>query len=83
MDAKRTKGRRRGGTDGRRDDAGSVSGGGREPVAGLTPAGLGLGAVGIAITVLGLWLVARGDITAAPLLLVLAYVVIFPLALTR
>jgi hypothetical protein len=83
MDSKRTEGRRRGGTGRKPVDAGRVHGGGREPVEGWTPVGLGLGAVGIATTVLGLWLVARGDITAAPLLLVLAYLVIFPLALTR
>jgi hypothetical protein len=52
-------------------------------VAGWTPLGLGLGVAGIAVAILGLWLVTRGDITAAPLLLVLAYLVLFPLALTR
>jgi hypothetical protein len=51
--------------------------------AGLTPMGIGLGVAGVVVAILGLVLVARGDITAAPLLLVLAYLVLFPLALTR
>ncbi len=54
-----------------------------EVVAGLTPLGIGLGLAGVVITILGLWLTAQGDITAAPLLLVLAFLVLFPLALTR
>jgi hypothetical protein len=56
---------------------------GTELVRGLTPIGLGLGVAGVLVVVLGLWLVARGDMTAAPLLLVLAYLVLFPLALVR
>jgi hypothetical protein len=44
---------------------------------------LGLGGAGLVVTVLGLFLISRGDITAAPILLVLAYLVLFPLALTR
>jgi hypothetical protein len=39
--------------------------------------------MGVIVTAVGLFLISRGDITAAPLLLVLAYVVLFPLALTR
>ena len=54
-----------------------------EVVAGLTPLGIGLGLAGVVVTILGLWLTAQGDITAAPLLLVLAFLVLFPLALTR
>ncbi len=42
-----------------------------------------LGAAGLVCLVLGYWLLARGSITAAPLLLVLAYVVLLPLAIIR
>lgn len=57
--------------------------GSTELVPGLSPLGIGLGIAGVVVVVLGLWLVARGDMTAAPLLLVLAYLVLFPLALVR
>lgn len=40
-----------------------------------------LGAAGLASLTLGYWLLAQGSITAAPLLLVLAYVVFLPLAI--
>jgi hypothetical protein len=40
-----------------------------------------LGASGLAALTLGYWLLAQGSITAAPLLLVLAYVVLLPLAI--
>jgi len=40
-----------------------------------------LGAAGLAAVVLGYWLLARGSVTAAPLLLVLGYVVLMPLAI--
>ncbi|MGD2069843.1 MAG: hypothetical protein PVI57_14325 [Gemmatimonadota bacterium] len=40
-----------------------------------------LGLAGIVCLVLGYWLLARGSITLAPLLLVLGYVVLLPLAL--
>jgi len=40
-----------------------------------------LGVVGLLTLTLGYWLLAQGSITAAPLLLVLAYVVLLPLAL--
>ncbi|TVP59063.1 MAG: hypothetical protein EA351_02305 [Gemmatimonadales bacterium] len=50
---------------------------------GLTRAGLGLGAAGVLVAILGFWLIAQGSITAAPLLLVLAYLVLIPLALIR
>ncbi len=42
-----------------------------------------LGAAGVACLALGYWLLAQGSITAAPLLLVLAYVVLLPLAIIR
>lgn len=42
-----------------------------------------LGAVGVIVAIFALFMVSRGDITAAPILLVLAYLVLFPLALTR
>ncbi len=62
---------------------GGAGSGEREEVAGLTPVALGAGIGGVVVTVVGLVLIARGDITAAPILLVLAYLVLFPLALTR
>lgn len=40
-------------------------------------------AAGLATLVLGYWLLSQGSITAAPLLLVLAYVVLLPLAIIR
>ena len=40
-----------------------------------------LGAAGLLSLTLGYWLLAQGSITAAPLLLVLAYVVLLPLAI--
>lgn len=68
----------------RRDRRPAGSGGTTgEVIAGMTPLGIGLGLAGVVVTILGLWLTARGDITAAPLLLVLAFLVLFPLALTR
>jgi uncharacterized membrane protein len=42
-----------------------------------------LGAAGLLSLTLGYWLLAQGSITAAPLLLVLAYVVLLPLAIIR
>ncbi len=42
-----------------------------------------LGLAGLICLALGYWLLARGSITAAPLLLVLAYVVLLPLAIIR
>jgi hypothetical protein len=44
---------------------------------------LALGLLGVIVTVLGLVQVNRGDIILAPILLVVAYFVLFPLALTR
>jgi hypothetical protein len=40
-----------------------------------------LGGVGLVTMALGYWLLAQGSITAAPLLLVVAYVVLLPLAI--
>jgi hypothetical protein len=40
-----------------------------------------LGVAGVATLALGYWFLAGGSITAAPLLLVLGYVVLLPLAL--
>ena len=40
-----------------------------------------LGAGGLLCLTLGYWLLAQGSITAAPLLLVLAYVVLLPMAI--
>ena len=40
-----------------------------------------LGVAGLVVLGLGYWLLAQGSITAAPLLLVLAYVVLLPLAI--
>jgi hypothetical protein len=42
---------------------------------------LGLGVAGLVSLVLGYWLLAGGSITLAPLLLVLGYVVLLPLAI--
>ena len=39
-----------------------------------------LGAAGLVVLGLGYWLLAQGSVTAAPLLLVLGYVVLLPLA---
>lgn len=83
MDTKRRSDRRKGREERSRVREHAGSTGARDVVPGWTTAGVALGAAGVATAVLGLWLIARGDITAAPLLLVLAYVVIFPLALTR
>jgi hypothetical protein len=40
-----------------------------------------LGLAGLASLVAGYWLLSQGSITAAPLLLVLGYVVLLPLAI--
>lgn len=39
------------------------------------------GVAGLVCLTLGYWLLAQGSITAAPLLLVLAYVVLIPMAI--
>lgn len=42
-----------------------------------------LGGAGLVALTLGYWLLAQGSITAAPLLLVLGYVVLLPMAIIR
>ena len=42
-----------------------------------------LAGAGLLCLALGYWLLAQGSITAAPLLLVLAYVVLLPMAIIR
>jgi hypothetical protein len=42
-----------------------------------------LGAAGIAVLTVGYWRLAQGSITDAPLLLVLGYVVLLPMAIIR
>ena len=42
-----------------------------------------LGGAGVVCLALGYWLLAQGSITAAPILLVLAYAVLLPLAIIR
>lgn len=42
-----------------------------------------LGAAGIAALTIGYWRLAQGSITDAPLLLVLGYVVLLPMAIIR
>jgi len=42
-----------------------------------------LAAAGLVCLSAGYWLLAQGSITAAPLLLVLAYVVLLPMAIIR
>jgi uncharacterized membrane protein len=42
-----------------------------------------LGAAGLLCLALGYWLLAQGSITAAPVLLVLAYVVFLPMAIIK
>lgn len=47
----------------------------------FSPLNLGLGGAGLLSLVVGYWLLAAGSITLAPLLLVLGYVVLLPLAI--
>lgn len=47
----------------------------------FTPVNAIFAGAGLAALVVGYWLLAGGSITAAPLLLVLGYVVLIPLAL--
>ncbi len=49
----------------------------------FTKVNAALGAGGLASLTLGYWLLAQGSITAAPLLLVLGYVVLLPMAIIR
>ena len=49
----------------------------------FTKVNAALGVGGIAALTLGYWLLAQGSITAAPVLLVLGYVVLLPMAIIR
>lgn len=49
----------------------------------FTPVNAVLGVAGLVSLVAGYWFLSQGSITAAPLLLVLGYVVLLPLALIR
>ena len=51
------------------------------PSLGFSPVNLALGAAGLLALIVGYWLLAGGSTTAAPLLLVLGYVVLLPLAI--
>lgn len=42
-----------------------------------------LGGAGLVVLTAGYWLLAQGSITAAPLLLVLGYVVLIPMAIIK
>lgn len=58
----------------------SSSGGGPQALR-FTRVNAILAVAGLASMTLGYWLLAQGSITAAPLLLVLAYVVLLPMAI--
>ena len=49
----------------------------------FTKVNAALGVGGIAALTLGYWFLAQGSITAAPVLLVLGYVVLLPMAIIR
>lgn len=49
----------------------------------FTAVNAAFGVAGLLALVLGYWLLSRGSITAAPLLLVLGYVVLLPLAIIK
>ena len=49
----------------------------------FTKVNAALGVGGIAVLTVGYWLLAQGSITAAPVLLVLGYVVLLPMAIIR
>lgn len=53
----------------------------RSPWFGLGPLNFGLFGAGVVAIVVGYWLLDRGSITAAPILLVLGYAVFFPAGL--
>ena len=74
------RGERRRGDSGRRP---GPDGGRAGPDKGFafTPWSLGVGGAGLVLAVGAFTLVARGEITLAPFLLVVAYLVLFPLAL--
>ncbi len=55
--------------------------GGQRAALSFTRVNAFLGIAGLLTLSLGYWLLAKGSITAAPLLLVLAYMVLLPLAI--
>lgn len=55
----------------------------RPPSLRWTPVNYGLMGVGLVALVAGFYLLAQGSITAAPLLLALAYVVLIPVGIVR
>ncbi|MDZ7780235.1 MAG: hypothetical protein U5R14_09945 [Gemmatimonadota bacterium] len=65
----------------RRGDAGAVKD--RPAALRFTRVNAMLAAAGMVSLGVGYWLLSQGSITAAPLLLVLAYVVLLPLAIIR
>ena len=56
---------------------------GRPAAIKFTKVNAALGASGIVTLTLGYWLLAEGSITAAPILLVFAYIVLLPMAIIR
>ncbi|HUF74635.1 MAG TPA: hypothetical protein VMM35_00085 [Longimicrobiales bacterium] len=54
-----------------------------EPTLRFTRENALLAAAGLVCLAVGYWLLAQGSITAAPILLVLAYVVLLPMAIIR
>jgi hypothetical protein len=59
----------------------TATGGARRAALSFTRVNAVLGVSGLVCLTLGYWLLAQGSITAAPLLLVAAYVVLLPLAI--
>jgi uncharacterized membrane protein len=59
----------------------TTSGAGQTAALRFTRVNAVLGLVGLLSMTLGYWLLSQGSITAAPILLVLAYVVFLPLAI--
>jgi len=49
----------------------------------FTKVNAALGVGGIAVLTVGYWLLAQGSITATPVMLVLGYVVLLPMAIIR
>lgn len=57
----------------------STGGAARDPRLKLEPLHVGLIVAGAAVAVLGFWLLSRGSISAAPALLLVAFLVLIPL----
>lgn len=49
----------------------------------FTSVNAALGVAGLAVVTAGYWMLAQGSITAAPILLVLGYVVLLPMAIIK